>query len=222
MIPAVVSLVLGAVGGAAFAKARSIKREAELKEERDDLQRRLAKVERAPALPPSAGALTIPAQVGYRDPDRAANITLPEDAEDFAMLEEAVTQCLESLLQAGEEPSEESLRDCVLQSIYPDFQWPPVPGDPDAARVLWLIVAHEARKELAARTAVLDGAVQGDTEEPAGSLGAGAAAAVELRRTSSPTPDLRVTSAGSQPNFTPGTGAARPYLQTNPPRRRSR
>ena len=162
MIPAVVSLVLGAVGGAAFAKARAIKREAELKDERDELQRRLATVERAPALPPGSGALSIPAQTAYRQPDRAANITLPEDAEDFAMLEEAVTQCLESLVEAGENPSEESLRDCVLQSIYPDFQWPPVPGDPDAARVLWLIVAHEARKELAARTAILDATLQGE------------------------------------------------------------
>lgn len=151
MIPVIVSLVLGAAGGAAFARARSIQREEQLRDERDELALRVAKLERAPALPPAAGALTIPAQVSYREPDRSAVLTLPEDAEDFAMLEEAVSACLEEAVAMGEEPSEESLRDCVLTALFPDFQWPPVPGDPESARVLWLIVAHEARKELAAR-----------------------------------------------------------------------
>ena len=213
MIPAVVSLVLGVAGGAAFVKARSIRREEELKEERDELARRVAQAELAPALPASAGALSIPAQASYRKPDRSANITLPEDAEDFAMLEEAVSKCLGALVEGGEDVSEETLRDCVLQSIYPDFVWPPVPGDPDAARVLWLIVAHESRKELAARSAVVDATLQG--ESPADQ-------SASLTEQGGNTYNFQASQSATK-QFTPSEdGPLTTTLQTNPPRRRSR
>jgi hypothetical protein len=148
MIGTVVGVVLGVVGGAAFARARGLERELELQAKASELEERIRDME-APALPARVGALAPPPPSGYREPDLTAYIVLPEDAEDYAMLEEAVASCLESLLGMDDAVSEQQLRDCVLQSIYPDFTWPPVAGDPEQARILWLIVGHEARRAIA-------------------------------------------------------------------------
>lgn len=98
---------------------------------------------------------TIPAPVSapreaYRPPDRAAVINLPYDAEDFEQLRAAVCEGFKDLAASGHQVTSDALRDWVLIAIYPDFQWPPVPGDPSEALMMWMIADHEARRALAA------------------------------------------------------------------------
>jgi hypothetical protein len=88
-------------------------------------------------------------QEAYRAPDPAAVINTPTDAEDFGQMKEAFCVCYQALVEdEGKPPSQERLCDCFLGAIYPDFAWPPVPGDPAAAQLMWLIANHEARKLL--------------------------------------------------------------------------
>lgn len=91
-----------------------------------------------------------PPREAYRAPDRTAVINLPYDAEDFEQLRSAVCEGFKDLASNGSEVTSDALRDWLLIAIYPDFQWPPVPGDPREALILWMIADHEARKALAA------------------------------------------------------------------------
>ena len=82
-------------------------------------------------------------------PDPAAVINTPVDAEDFAQMHEAFCVCYRALMDdAGKAPTADELRDCFLKAIYPDFVWPPVPGDPSSAQLMWMIANHEAKKLL--------------------------------------------------------------------------
>jgi len=100
-------------------------------------------------------------QDAYRPPDPAAVINTPVDAEDFAQMKQAFCVCYQSLLEdEGTPPTAEKLRDTFLGVIYPDFTWPPVPGDPSGAQLMWLIAGHEANKLL------LDPSVCAGVESP--------------------------------------------------------
>lgn len=113
-----------------------------------------AQAQQQQALPPgaeaaAAGPAALPS-APYRAPDVTAVINLPVDAEDFAQLRAAVCACLDDLRarHMGHVTSDD-LRDCLLEAIYGDFQWPPVPGDPPGASMMWMIADHEARRALA-------------------------------------------------------------------------
>lgn len=101
--------------------------------------------------PPAPGAVPSPLpQESYRRADPAAVINVPIDAEDFRQMAEAFCVCFHELRhEHGRDPAVSELRDCFLVAIYPDFQWPPVPGDPSTAQLMWMIADHEARKILA-------------------------------------------------------------------------
>lgn len=144
VLPLIVGGVLGGAGVYAWARGRATLRE-------DELRRRLAA--KPKALPPAGGGGPVPTplpQDQYRPPDPQAVINVPVDAEDFAQLAEAFCVCYAELkAESGAAPSVGELRDCFLQALYPDFQWPPVPGDPASAHLMWMIADHEARKIVA-------------------------------------------------------------------------
>ncbi len=138
IVPFLVALGLGGAGGYAFGRARAaLQKEAPTR----------------PALPAARPNGPVPSplpQEQYREPDAGAVINIPVDAEDFRQMVEAFCVCFHELRREhGAHPSVSQLRDCFLQAIYPDFQWPPVPGDPSSAQLMWMIADHEARKIIA-------------------------------------------------------------------------
>lgn len=141
IIPTLLALGVGGAGGWAIARAQK---------ERD----RRSRARRRGLPPPDDGPRPTPPsplpQETYRAPDPAAVINVPVDAEDFDQMAEAFCVCFAALEQdRGRMPTVAELRDCFLSAIYPDFSWPPVPGDPASAQLMWMIADHEARKLLA-------------------------------------------------------------------------
>lgn len=157
IVPFLVALGLGGVGGYAVARGRSAARE-------EDLRRQAARA----ALPPAASSGPVPTpmpQEQYRAPDPAAVINVPVDAEDFQQMAEAFCVCYRALeKEHGSAPGVGELRDCFLDAIYPDFQWPPVPGDPASAHLMWMIADHEARKIVADPSACMQAAISVQTK----------------------------------------------------------
>lgn len=106
--------------------------------------------------PPEGSPLKVPGPSPlpteeYREPDRTAVIKLPVDAEDFDQLGDAICACYAALkgeAGPGVDVDAAALRDCLLEAVYPDFVWPPVPGDPVNAQLMWMIADHESRKAL--------------------------------------------------------------------------
>lgn len=147
MIVSFVTFVLGSSLGYAVSQGLAAKEREKLDTELRELRRR---VELAQARGVSAPAILPSAE--YREPDLAAIINLPVDQEDFDQLHEAMCACVTALRHdkaEGEMITREELRNCLLEAIYPDFTWPPVPGDKPEAQLMWLIADHEARKTLA-------------------------------------------------------------------------
>lgn len=143
ILTSLIAAALGGAGGWALARGRSAMREDELRRE---LQRRRSIPPTKPEPGPGGVPTPLP-QDAYRQPDPASVINVPEDAEDFQQMAEAFCVCFRELQREhGAAPSVGDLRDCFLGAIYPDFKWPPVPGDPASAQLMWMIADHEARK----------------------------------------------------------------------------
>jgi len=139
MIGILLGTLAGAVGGYATGRVR--------KGRKDKAAERLALESRAAILPPA-----------NRPPQPNAVIPLPQDTEDFEVLTDAVIDCLAVLMQRGVPVTKAALRDCILDSIYPDFPWPPVPGDAPSAGLMFLIADHESGKALGKSAGGTDGA----------------------------------------------------------------
>jgi hypothetical protein len=137
MIAALVGLALTGLGGYAFGRGRAIGREQEL-------QGQLA----------NSVPLALPAS-SHREPLPDAVLLLPQDAEDFTLLRQAVCDCYAEIANlSGGSVDVSELRDCLLAALYPEFAWPPVPGDAPEARLMWLIADHEARTAVLGQTCV--------------------------------------------------------------------
>jgi hypothetical protein len=139
IIPIIVAVGLAGAGGYFLARRGALS-EKEVRRRIEESKQKAIAAARTPSPLP---------QEAYRPPDPAAVINTPVDAEDFAQMQEAFCVCYRALLEdAGNAPSAEQLRDCFLKAIYPDFVWPPVPGDPSSAQLMWMIASHEAKKLL--------------------------------------------------------------------------
>lgn len=86
-------------------------------------------------------------EAGVRLPKPDFAMELPTTIEHFGMLDETICSCAESVQQ--DQPELElndfvqAVRDCVAQLIYPDFPWPPIPGDHPSVSHLWTILTYE-------------------------------------------------------------------------------
>lgn len=95
-------------------------------------------------------------KAGIRLPKPDFAVTLPVTVEHFGLLDEAVCQCAQSVQQTspGLELNEfiHAVRDCVAQMLYPDFPWPPVPGDHPSVAQLWTILTYEVGRNVVEET----------------------------------------------------------------------
>lgn len=94
---------------------------------------------------------------GIRLPDPSYAVELPGTADQFQTLDEIVCECGQTVtaqqVVADEEAVVTSIRDCVLAKLYPDFDWPPIPGDhPSVSRLF-------AEVEVISRRAVAEDAI---------------------------------------------------------------
>jgi hypothetical protein len=143
IVPFITFVIGGGIGFAAGQATKSKAAQAELAELRRRLELAQSRGTPVPALLPDEE---------YREPDTSAVINLPIDKEDFRQLHQAMCECAAALREEqGPEGvvTSDALRDCLLEAVYPDFTWPPVPGDPSTAQLMWLVADHEARKTLA-------------------------------------------------------------------------
>lgn len=145
IVTLLVGMGLGGAGGYALSRVHAYQRE-------QQMQRELAAAREMKALPcpPIPKPAMVPSplpQEKYRAPDPKAVINVPIDKDDFAQMAEAFCTCWNALREEhGRPPTVDELRDCFLAALYPDFAWPPVPGDPASAQLLWMVADHEARK----------------------------------------------------------------------------
>ncbi len=90
---------------------------------------------------------------GVRLPDPSYAVELPSTAEQFATLDELVCECghlaTPQAVATDEELVVTGVRDCVLAKLYPDFPWPPIPGDHPTVARLFSEVEVIARRAVA-------------------------------------------------------------------------
>jgi len=130
MIGLLAGVAIGATATAAFNKVQQIRREREIEGQVAEKFAGIMPPSLRPALP-------------------NAVIPIPQDEEDFEVLQAAVEDCHRVLAKRPTPTTQAALRDCILGAIYPDFPWPPVPGDAPSAGIMWMIANHEAGKALA-------------------------------------------------------------------------
>lgn len=86
-------------------------------------------------------------EAGVRLPKPDFAMQLPLTVEHFGTLDETICGCAEFIQQnqPGLELNDfvEAVRDCVAKAIYPDFPWPPIPGDHPSVSYLWTILTYE-------------------------------------------------------------------------------
>lgn len=91
----------------------------------------------------------------WRLPHPEHAVHLPSDPDEIADLEQLLAECASTAqIDAGTEdpgPAILLVRDCALEQLYPDFQWPTVTGDHPSVEKLVTIVEYEAAKAVFAR-----------------------------------------------------------------------
>lgn len=131
MIRILVGLILGALGGIAYARS-------------PQFQRQLGgKGKRLKAL-----------GEGFRFPHPSTVVELPMDQEDMTLLDEVICTCAANLRDAQPEVFQDQeavirvLQLCSATELYApeEVPWPPVPGDHPTIHQLWGILGFRARR----------------------------------------------------------------------------
>lgn len=84
---------------------------------------------------------------GVRLPMPDFAMKLPSSVEDFDLLDQVICDCANQIQAA--QPDMEfnamivAVRDCVAEAIYPDFPWPPIPGDHTTVSQFWTVLGYE-------------------------------------------------------------------------------
>lgn len=96
----------------------------------------------------------------FRLPKPGFRMHLPTTPEDYDIIDEKICECASQV--AIEQPGLEgeaqlvAIRDCVVAQLYPDFEWPPVPGDHPSVEQLWTIISYEVGRSAAEGTLCVD------------------------------------------------------------------
>lgn len=90
------------------------------------------------------------------DPSYAVELAVTDD--QFEILDELVCECGDAVAQGADETDTldgltRDLQNCMARELYPDFPWPPIPGDHPSAQQLY------AELGLLARRAVVTGEI---------------------------------------------------------------
>ena len=88
-----------------------------------------------------------------RLPDPSYAVEVAADENQFAILEDLVCECGAPIIQAADEAAtiEElttKIQSCMAAQLYPDFPWPPIPGDHPSAAQLYAELGFLARRAL--------------------------------------------------------------------------
>jgi hypothetical protein len=87
---------------------------------------------------------------GMRLPQPDFMVHLPNSAHDYATLDTVICEC-STMVTPGLEGDElvVAVRDCVLSELYPDFGWPPIPGDHPTVEQLRTIIHYQVERSAA-------------------------------------------------------------------------
>lgn len=84
---------------------------------------------------------------GARLPRPDFRVHLPATPEDYDILDAVICECASQVQAEFPQMQGEqfliTVRNCVLTELYPNFEWPPVPGDHPTVPQLWTIVSYE-------------------------------------------------------------------------------
>lgn len=92
---------------------------------------------------------------GFRMPLPSTSVDLPEDLEDFQLIDEVICECVSEL--ADQLPADTKPEDlptifqlCVAGKFYApeEVPWPPVPGDHPSIHELWAMLGFRIRRLL--------------------------------------------------------------------------
>lgn len=77
-------------------------------------------------------------------------MTIPRTDEELSVLDDHLCSCMDAIRQQHPDLEDtetliELLHECVAQSVYPDFPWPPFIGDHSTVEQLWLILEFRIR-----------------------------------------------------------------------------
>ena len=88
-----------------------------------------------------------------RLPDPSYAVEVASNSEKFGVLEELVCECGAPIVQAATETVTideltTKIQDCIAAQLYPDFPWPPIPGDHPSVSQLYVELGYIARRAL--------------------------------------------------------------------------
>jgi hypothetical protein len=90
---------------------------------------------------------------GWRIPQPDFRVHVPEEPNDFQRLDDEICDCAEPILAEVAEDADfsvviDEIRLCVARRLYPDLEWPPVPGDHPSVAQLWSEVGFMVRRAI--------------------------------------------------------------------------
>ncbi|MCH9637719.1 MAG: hypothetical protein K0U16_07230 [Gammaproteobacteria bacterium] len=94
---------------------------------------------------------------GIRFPQPSFAVEVAYDPEQFQILDELVCECAAPIVEQAA-PNDTlddvvpKIQECMAKELYPDFPWPPVPGDHPTVSMLWSELALLARRAIVTQT----------------------------------------------------------------------
>lgn len=91
---------------------------------------------------------------GVRRPEPGYAMEIPETEEQFNLLDELVCECGAPVVDAAKDEDTvfsvvSKIQSCMARELYPDFPWPPIPGDHPTVSQLYAELSVIARRSLA-------------------------------------------------------------------------
>jgi hypothetical protein len=73
-------------------------------------------------------------------------MTIPRTKEELDTVDKFLCECVNNVdLDAPSLTLIEDMQLCLASKLYPDFPWPPAPGDHESAMQLWLVLEYRIR-----------------------------------------------------------------------------
>lgn len=100
-------------------------------------------------------------QLYHRAPRPGESLHLPATPEDYDVLDVTICDCSRFVADqmdpaADYEAYVLAVRDCVLDTLYPGFGFPLVPGDHPTVQTFWTIITHEVGRNAVEGTLCLN------------------------------------------------------------------
>lgn len=97
----------------------------------------------------SAAMKQLPSQIkDIRLPQPDFAMKLPEEPEDYEIIDQIVCECVSMITGATPETIVEETQMCAAKKLFPDFPWPPISGDHPSVSTLWTILGYQASRSI--------------------------------------------------------------------------